>query len=858
MKSTHQEGEQRVKESERPSRERGRLRDQVSLFQRFTEASGQGLGMADLEGHVTYANPTLCRLMGEERPEDPVGKHVRTYYPEEALPILENDILPAVFKEGEKTAEIPLLSRKGALTPTIQNVFLIRNDQGEPVCLANVITDITQRKEAEAHLRASEERHKALLQGAAEGIVVVDVETMAFKYANRALCRMLGYSEEEFKHMSIQDLHPEESLDHAVSEFKAQVRAEKTMAENIPCLRKDGATIFANINSAPLSIDGKECLVAFFSDITERKGAEDALRREKDQAQKYLDIAGVMLVVLDTDQRVRLANRRACEILGYEEGEILGRNWFDLSFPERSRDKTKKRFCELISGNIEPVAYCENPVLTKNNEARLIAWHHTVLKDDAGKIVATLSSGEDITEKRQAEDALRASEQRYRVLAENVLDGVGIIQNKTLVSTNHIMAAIFGYGKNEMAGMNPIELFGGHFKERFVALMQRLENGIPAESLQSLCVRKDGRWIWIEGHYHAVLWEGKPCLLTTVRDITERRLRELALHEERSRLEKENIELKSTLKDRYRFGDIIGKSPAMQEIYELIVTAGASDTSVVIHGESGTGKELVARAIHDASRRREKEFVSVNCGAIPETLVESEFFGYEKGAFTGALADKFGFLDFADGGTLFLDEAGDLNLNMQVKLLRAIEGGGHIPIGSNRTRTSDFRLIIATNKNLADLVKKGLIREDFFYRINVIPITLPPLRDRREDIGLLIEYFLSSFGNGKSPRRIPGHVVDLLSNYHWPGNVRELQNALHRYLTLGRLDLGDPAGNPQGLAIGVPRPEPTNLRLAVADFERSVIEKALSMTHWHKAKTATTLGIDRKTLFRKMQAFGLN
>ncbi|MDY6952834.1 MAG: sigma 54-interacting transcriptional regulator [Thermodesulfobacteriota bacterium] len=606
MKSTHQEGEQRVKESERPFRERGRLREQVSLFQKFTEASGQGLGMADLEGHVTYANPTLCRLMGEERPEDPVGKHVRTYYPEEALPILENDILPAVFKEGEKTAEIPLLSRKGALTPTIQNVFLIRNDQGEPVCLANVITDITQRKEAEA------------------------------------------------------------------------------------------------------------------------------------------------------------------------------------------------------------------------------------------------------------ENALRASEQRYRVLAENVLDGVGIIQNKTLVSTNHIMAAIFGYGKNEMAGMNPIELFGGHFKERFLALMQRLENGIPAESLQSLCVRKDGRWIWIEGHYHSVLWEGKPCLLTTVRDITERRLRELALHEERSRLEKENIELKSTLKDRYRFGDIIGKSPAMQEVYELIVTAGASDTSVVIHGESGTGKELVARAIHDASRRREKEFVSVNCGAIPETLVESEFFGYEKGAFTGALADKFGFLDFADGGTLFLDEAGDLNLNMQVKLLRAIEGGGHIPIGSNRTRTSDFRLIIATNKNLADLVKKGLIREDFFYRINVIPITLPPLRDRREDIGLLIEYFLSSFGNGKNPRRIPGHVVDLLCNYHWPGNVRELQNALHRYLTLGRLDLGDPAGDPQGLAIGVPRPEPTNLRLAVAGFEKSVIEKALSMTHWHKSKTASTLGIDRKTLFRKMQAFGLN
>ncbi|MBW2739331.1 MAG: sigma-54-dependent Fis family transcriptional regulator [Deltaproteobacteria bacterium] len=284
-------------------------------------------------------------------------------------------------------------------------------------------------------------------------------------------------------------------------------------------------------------------------------------------------------------------------------------------------------------------------------------------------------------------------------------------------------------------------------------------------------------------------------ILTTIRDITERRLREIAIQEETERLRKENIRLRSSIKERYRFGDIIGKSRPMQEIYELILKAANSDANVVVYGESGAGKEMVARAIHDMSNRRDKDFVAVNCGAIPETLLESEFFGYKKGAFTGANMDKHGYLDLAGEGTLFLDEVSELDLNLQVKLLRVIDGGGYTPVGSNKTKYSDFRIIAATNNNLLEQVNKNLMREDFFYRLHVIPITVPPLRERKEDIPLLVEHFLKLYCDSKEKQSLPGKIFEALHNHNWPGNVRELENVLKRYLTIQRLDFINPRGS---------------------------------------------------------------
>jgi PAS domain S-box-containing protein len=456
-----------------------------------------------------------------------------------------------------------------------------------------------------------------------------------------------------------------------------------------------------------------------------------------------------------------------------------------------------------------------------------------------------------------AEKSLKESEERYRVLAEQVADGVTLLQGGKFLFVNRAFVSMFGFKEaRSLIGKTPAELILQGFIQTDDRFYKVLNSDHPYDKgFRTRCVMKDGRSLWVDGHHSVIQFEGKPAVLTTVRDVTERVLKEIAMREEAEHLRKENITLRSSMRERYRFGNIIGKSEAMQEVYELILKAANSNVSVCIFGESGTGKELVARAVHELSSRRQKEFVTVNCGAIPQDLLESEFFGHKKGAFTGAYRDKAGYLDIADGGSLFLDEIGELNLNMQVKLLRAIDGGDYVPVGDSRARKSDFRTIAATNRNLGDLVKKGLMREDFFYRVNVIPITLPALRDRKEDIPLLVDHFLRSYAKEGKPARLPGDILEAFFNHTWPGNIRELQNVIHRFLTVDRLDfmsVGDHF-HPDEKRL----PDGKRLKETVLDLEKNAIVRALEQSRWNKSKAASLLGISRRSLFRRMQKFGL-
>jgi transcriptional regulator with PAS, ATPase and Fis domain len=280
---------------------------------------------------------------------------------------------------------------------------------------------------------------------------------------------------------------------------------------------------------------------------------------------------------------------------------------------------------------------------------------------------------------------------------------------------------------------------------------------------------------------------------------------------------------------------------------------------VVIYGESGTGKELVAQTIHRLSDRRDQRFVAVNCGAIPENLFESEFFGHRKGAFTGATRDKAGFFDVAHKGTLFLDEVGELSPTMQVKLLRALESREYIPLGDQTPKHADVRIVAATNRNLAEDVRTGGIRQDFFYRINVVAITLPPLRERREDIPLLIDHVLESYKTGTTPVTLPATILAALYRYDWPGNIRELQNVLQRYLTLGRLDFADSVEPVAGDALVEVESEPhgAGLQDALDAVEKRLILNTLEAHQWHRGHTAAALGVTRRSLQRKMHKHGL-
>jgi PAS domain S-box-containing protein len=482
---------------------------------------------------------------------------------------------------------------------------------------------------------------------------------------------------------------------------------------------------------------------------------------------------------------------------------------------------------------------------------------------------------QEITKRMRIERALRLSEEQYRMLAENVVDGVAIIQNGILTFSNAGFARMLNSSRKQLIGKKPVSVFHEQFKslvqERFCADTATF----PDPRWQAQLVTHDQHTIWGEIDQTAITWDGKPACLLTIRDITERKRREKHLEKERARLQKENITLRSTVAERYKFGELVGKSSAMQQIYELIVSAAASEVNVLICGESGTGKELIARTIHQISQRRARPFVPVNCASIPETLFEREFFGHRKGAFTGADQRKPGLFDQAHQGTLFLDEVTELNPGMQAKLLRVLQDGVYYtPLGSPKSKQADVVIVAATNRDRNSLVEQGGLRQDFFYRICVIEIQTPPLRDRKEDLPLLIEFFLDQYRRKQERihKRIPHDlpvdqtmfppdVIQALYAYDWPGNVRELQNVLQRYLATQHLDLNislisghQRTHNNRGISLDV---ENMTLPEAVNTLEKQMITDVLARNEHHRLNTAKTLGITRRALQYKLKKYGL-
>jgi DNA-binding NtrC family response regulator len=324
---------------------------------------------------------------------------------------------------------------------------------------------------------------------------------------------------------------------------------------------------------------------------------------------------------------------------------------------------------------------------------------------------------------------------------------------------------------------------------------------------------------------------------------------------------RENRALRRELDRRYSFSEIIGTSPALQSVFRLVEKVASTNTNILIQGESGTGKELIARAIHHNSPRADRPFVAINCGALPETLLESELFGHTKGAFTGAVTNKLGLFRSAEGGTVLLDEVGEITPAMQVRLLRALQEHEVTPVGSSIPVNFDARIICATNRDIEREVTEGRFREDLFYRLNVIEIHLPPLRERREDIPLLVRNFITRTAReqGREEKAIEPAALSALINYAWPGNVRELQNAIERAFTLSgeAIDLDslpprvrDAAGQRAGTI-----QDPDGLRPTLEEIERQHIFETLASVNQDKARAANILGIDLSTLYRKLKRY---
>jgi len=554
-------------------------------------------------------------------------------------------------------------------------------------------------------------------------------------------------------------------------------------------------------------------------------------------------------------------NTTGVSLLGASEPEeIVGKRLLDFVHPEHQetirkrlaasqRERAKSSLIEVgfigLGGQVIDSEMVESQVNFEGTPAMLIFIR-------------------DITERKKNQKVAEENALLYRTLTESIADGVILVQNGQIFFSNNAFVKMCGYNRpDELTRADVSRFFDSEITQFFRNVFEPKERQGEAQiSLQGKYFTRMGKQFWLSMNSSVINWESKPAVLSTIRDITDKILQERAVREEAESLRRENIKLRSSIKERYKLGNIIGKSLGMQNVYELILKAAATDTDVIILGESGTGKELVARAIHDISNRADKPFVTVNCGAIPENLIENEFFGHIKGAFTGAHIEKKGYLNAANGGTLFLDEVGEIGLNIQVKLLRAFENGEFAPVGDTISQNADFRIISATNKDLSEMVNKGQMRDDFYYRISVIPINLPPLRERRDDIPLLVDHFLQFFTKGGKVPAIPGKDMDILMNYGWPGNIRELKNVLQRFLAIRNLDFmktlpkSFATDNHVSLEKEVAREEPT-FSGTLQDVERDAIVSALNEVNWNRTKAATMLGVSRRTLFRRIKKMGL-
>ena len=349
-------------------------------------------------------------------------------------------------------------------------------------------------------------------------------------------------------------------------------------------------------------------------------------------------------------------------------------------------------------------------------------------------------------------------------------------------------------------------------------------------------------------------------------ELIEMVVEEIIVSQKRVSDEAEKVgELSKELGVRYGFDRMIGKSSPMQDLYRLLDRVCDSDATVLINGENGTGKELIARALHYNSRRKEKKFVVVNCGAFNENLLESELFGHMKGAFTGAIKDKKGLFEEADGGTLFLDEIGETSMSMQVKMLRMLQEGTFTPVGSTVTKRANVRVLAATNRDLQRMVKEGTFREDLYYRLKVINLTVPPLRERKEDIPVLAEHFLNKFAKESGQKKsMDKSTLERLINHDWPGNVRELENEIERLCVLAGAEgiiipellsshiLENAKNKYPGYRVN------GRLKDALEELEKQMIREGLERTRWNKSRLAKELGISRAGLIMKVEKYGLD
>ena len=802
------------------------------------ENSVIGVALTDLDGRFLAANRAYQKMLGYTEQElrnlsflDVTHEDYRG----------SNLALRAELLQGKREqfqVEKQYRRKDGSLIWVHNDVSLVTGAESMPRFFITLCEDIGERKQAQEALRKSEERWRSVFENSAIGVALTDLDGR-FLTVNHAYEKMLGYTEEELRGLSFLEITNEDYQESnwvLVTEL-LQGKREQFHVE-MQYRRKDGSLIWVNNNVSlvPGTESMPRFLMALSEDITQRKRVEEALYSSEERVRLIVDSVAEAIFGCDPEGTCLFCNQAALRLLGYDDrAELLGKNMHALEHHTR------------LDGTPYPLAECpiyvgfqkgegvhrEDDVFWRKDGTSFPVeyWSHPMSRD--GSTVGAVITFIDITERKRAEEALRKSERRKRTLLEiNNAIITNLTQQALFESVSAALVAVIPFDRAAFvlhdpetgarsilaigrksrkdyyrAGLqfDPKETIWGSVVEHQRAAVRRdlereqqfpndrhfLGEGVKSDCVVPLIVR--GKSI---GTLHLVS-ETKNQYSDEDAEFLQEVANQVALAVEnmkayeqirslKARLEAENVYLQEELLKEHNFDEIIGNGPALLEVLRQVEMAAPTDATVLLYGETGTGKELIARAIHSRSARKDRAMVTVNCGAIPAGLVESELFGHVKGAFTGALHGAVGRFELADRSTLFLDEVGELPLETQIKLLRVLQEHEFQAVGSSKTTRVNVRVIAATNRNLEEDVRTGRFRSDLFYRLNVLPLQVPPLRERQSDIPQLVLFFLerSCHKFGKKIEAVSQDTLDQLMTYEWPGNIRELQNIIERGVVL--------------------------------------------------------------------------
>jgi PAS domain S-box-containing protein len=654
-------------------------------------------------------------------------------------------------------------------------------------CLLAIVRDITDRKRAQQQLAESHGRITDVLESIGDAFYSLD-KNLCFTYVNRKTEELWKIKREDLLGRSLLEVFPQGVGTHA---HQMCVRALRT---NEPMNFETFSTVIGRWVDASIypTMNG---LSVYFRDTTERKQALDKLRQSEEQFGKAFRANPQPMSITTTATGKYLdVNDSFLHMSGYARPEVIGHTSLELNIWETP--EARADFIREVQTRGQ-VRNLETHFRTKDGSFRVLLSSAEQLEIGGEQCLLLASS--DITERVKAQAAVAESEARFRTMADTAPVMIWVSgQDKGCTYFNQRWLDFTGRTMDEQLGTAWVSLVHPDNVEKCLKTYTTAFDKREPFTMECRLRRADGAYRWVIDNATPRFSPSGEFLgyIGSCVDITDRKQSEAELvvaHEAletayaevnrlKTQLEEENIYLQEEIKLQHNFGEIVGQSDPLKHVLFKIEQVAPTDSTVLIAGETGTGKELVARAIHTASLRADRPMVKVNCAALSPTLIESELFGHEKGAFTGAISRKIGRFELADGATIFLDEIGELPLELQVKLLRVIQEGEVERLGSITTVKVDVRVIAATNRNLTEQVNKGLFREDLWYRLNVFPITVPPLRQRRQDIPTLVEHFVQTFARkiGKKIDSIAPSTMNSLCSYAWPGNVRELANVIER------------------------------------------------------------------------------